>query len=189
MRTRLTIALIILLLLAGNVAWFMTTRKLRDKLSTAENNLSEQVRTNGEETRVLRLSRDEYQEMFADQKRRADSIAGRKAKVIEHTRVVYEVDIDTVLQVRYIDPIQYTNDWIADFNSGCITSTIHYIDTAGVVEITSTGEIPIDIVEYLKRKKGWFWKLQWGKRGWESHTKVSTPCRLTIKENVKFEIH
>lgn len=188
MRTHLSYIAVIAGLLFFMLLGVQACNKQAEKLSMAHNNLSQMAKANSEETRVLRLSRDEYREMFADEKRRADSIAGRKGKVTTHTRIVYQVDIDTVLRVRYIDPIQYTNDWTADYNSGCITTTIHYVDTAGIVELDASGLIPIDIVEYLTRKKGWFWNLQWGKRGWQTSTKVSTPCRLTIKENVKFEI-
>lgn len=189
MKTRVILISLLLLSLFGHFLWYKTARKNADKLSQSEQNLSEEVRTNSEETRVLKIDRDQYKELYGAEKHRADSIKGRKGKVTEHTKIVYQVDIDTFLQVQYLDPIKYDNDWVADYNSGCITTNIHFVDSAGIVELIARGEIPIDIVGFNQRIKGWFWKLKWGPSGIESKVKVSTPCPgLTIKENVKFEI-
>lgn len=153
-----------------------------------QGNVHALVQAPGETTRELNVKRGEFKEMFPAEYKALDSLTKRVRRVTGFQQIRYVYNVDTVL-VPVVDTISIENPSlfagnIWQFEANCLSAELSKPDSSDMLRMKLSGEIPINIITDLHRPKRWFIKFQWFK--FHDSTKVTTPCGLTIKENVKF---
>lgn len=183
------------LLLIGIVIglWYAWRGALSER-DIALSNVRALQQDTSEMTAEITVSAKEFQKTFSKQ---ADSLKGmgysiKRLKEYHALKLGFRIDTvlksvhDTVFQV--IPGAKEINSYQWGFSEGCLNAEFFFADTSDMARVIIGGEIHVDIVTAVTRPRGWFWKLKWNPKKWPVETRVTSPCNIILKENIKFEI-
>lgn len=190
-RSRVILIGIILALLAGMIFFARYAKFWKAEAQLQQSNFEASHKEASEYRKTYTITQEQYKSTFNAQYTQAKKDLPTTRHLQAHDRLILKYQVDTILypvpdtaEVSIPDD-DYTHVFV--YSQNCLFTEIE-TKAPEPIQFKQYGEIEINTYTYLQRKKRWFWRLKWGKKGWEQQTKTTTPCGFEIKENTRYEI-